>query len=53
MRRLLHHVRVGEPKAYNAFASGFKETLGAAGFAGGKPLILPVHHHTIHQGVPS
>jgi heme-degrading monooxygenase HmoA len=46
---LIFHAGVGEgddfftmsvwesQEAYNAFASGFKETLGAAGFAGGKP----------------
>jgi heme-degrading monooxygenase HmoA len=61
---LIFHAGVGEgddfftmsvwesQDAYNAFASGFKETLGEAGFTGGKPLILPVHH-TIDHGVPS
>ena len=61
---LLFHAGVGEGDdfftmsvwesrdAYDAFASGFKETLGQAGFVGGKPLILPVHH-TIESGVPS
>lgn len=39
-------------EAYDAFAGGFKETLGDAGFEGGKPLILPVHH-TIDHGVHS
>jgi hypothetical protein len=61
---LLFHAGVGEGEdfftmsvwesreAYDAFAGGFKETLGDAGFEGGKPLILPVHH-TIERGVAS
>ena len=61
---LLFHAGVGEgedfftisvwesQEAYDAFAAGFKETLGDAGFAGGKPDILPVHH-TIDRGVLS
>jgi hypothetical protein len=45
--------RVGEtPEAYDAFASRFKEALGAEGFEGGAPKILPVHH-TIDHGVPA
>jgi heme-degrading monooxygenase HmoA len=36
--------------AYDAFASRFREALGAEGFEGGKPTILPVHH-TIDHGV--
>jgi hypothetical protein len=37
-------------EAYDAFASRFKEALGAQGFEGGAPEILPVHH-TIDHGV--
>jgi heme-degrading monooxygenase HmoA len=40
------------PEAYDAFASGFKEAVGAAGLEGGAPQILPVHH-TIDHGVPA
>jgi heme-degrading monooxygenase HmoA len=59
---LLFHAGVGEgddfftisvwesPEAYDAFASGFKEAVGAAGLEGGPPAILPVHHW-IDQGV--
>ena len=61
---LLFHAGVGEgddfftvsvwetPEAYDAFASRFKEALGAEGFEGGAPKILPVHH-TIDHGVPA
>lgn len=59
---LLFHAGVGEGddfftvsvwenrEAYDAFASRFKEALGAEGFEGGAPKILPVHH-TIDHGV--
>jgi hypothetical protein len=61
---LLFHAGVGEDddfftvsvwesrEAYDAFASRFKEALGAEGFQGGAPKILPVHH-TIDHGVPA
>ena len=61
---LLFHAGVGEGddfftvsvcenrEAYDAFASRFREALGAEGFEGGKPQILPVHH-TIDHGVAS
>ena len=61
---LMFHAGVGEgddfftisvwesPEAYDAFASGFKEAVGAAGFEGGAPQILPVHH-MIDRGVPA
>ena len=61
---LLFHAGVGEDDdfftvsvwesrdAYDAFASRFKEALGAEGFEGGAPQILPVHH-TIDHGVPA
>lgn len=61
---LLFHAGVGEGddfftvsvwenrEAYDAFADGFKQMLGAAGFAGGQPAILPVHH-IIDHGMPS
>jgi hypothetical protein len=39
-------------QAYDAFADGFRDTMGDVGFHGGTPLILPVHH-TINHGVPS
>ena len=59
---LLFHAGVGEGddfftisvwesrEAYDAFASGFKEAVGAEGLEGGAPKILPVHH-TIDHGV--
>ena len=40
----------GHRDAYDAFASQFKQALGAEGFQGGAPEILPVHH-TIDHGV--
>jgi heme-degrading monooxygenase HmoA len=61
---LLFHAGVGEGddfftisvwesrEAYDAFSSGFKEAVGTAGFEGGAPKILPVHH-TIDHGVPA
>jgi heme-degrading monooxygenase HmoA len=39
-------------QAYEAFADGFRDTLGEPGFRAEKPTILPVHH-TIDHGVPS
>jgi hypothetical protein len=59
---LLFHAGVGEDddfftvsvwesrEAYDAFASRFKEALGAEGYEGGAPKILPVHH-TIDHGL--
>src|ERR1051326_2467433 len=61
---LLFHAGVGEDddfftvsvwesrEAYDAFASRFKEALGAEGFQGGAPKILPVHHPRDH-GLPA
>lgn len=61
---LIFHAGVGEGdefftisvwesmQAYDAFAGGFRDTLSEAGFVGGKPVILPVHH-VIDHGVPS
>ena len=61
-RGLVFHAGVGEGddfftvsvwesrEAYDAFAARFKEALGAEGFEGGAPKILPVHH-TIDHGV--
>jgi hypothetical protein len=64
LQGLLFHAGVGEDddfftvsvwesrEAYDAFASRFKEALGAEGYEGGAPKILPVHH-TIDHGVPA
>jgi hypothetical protein len=61
---LLFHAGIGEgddfftvsvwedEAAYEAFADKFREALGAEGFEGGKPQVLPVHH-TIDHGVAS
>ena len=61
---LIFHAGVGEGdefftmsvwenrEAYDAFAGGFRQALAEAGFEGGQPLILPVHH-IIDHGVPS
>jgi len=61
---LLFHAGVGEGddfftvsvwesrEAYDAFGSRLKEALGAEGYEGGAPKILPVHH-TIDHGVPA
>ena len=61
---LIFHAGVGEGdeffttsvwesrEAYDSFAGGFRESLGEAGFEGGKPSVLPVHH-VIDHGVPS
>jgi hypothetical protein len=60
---LLFHAGIGEGddfftvsvwesrEAYDAFGSRLKEALGAEGYEGGAPKILPVHH-TIDHGVP-
>jgi hypothetical protein len=59
---LLFHAGVGEgdefftisvwesAEAYDAFGAKFKKALGAEGFEGGAPKILPVHH-VIDHGV--